>query len=121
MDIRMRVAGTVTVLEPLGRMVLGDHPTDTALKDGVAAQLREGRRQFVLDLSQVSQMDTSGLATLVTVHIAVRKQQGRIVLVSPPKRVRELLHVTRLDVVFQVFDGEDEAVESLTRESQTQG
>jgi anti-sigma B factor antagonist len=117
----MRVAGTVTVLEPLGRMVLGDHPTANALKDGVAAQLREGCRQFVLDLNQVSQMDTSGLTTLVTVYIAVRKQQGRIALVRPSKRVRELLHVTRLDAFFQVFDSEDDAVESLTRESQTQG
>jgi anti-anti-sigma factor len=116
----MRAVGTVTVLEPLGRMVLGDHPTDTALKDGVTAQLREGRRQFVLDLNQVSQMDTSGLTTLVTVYVAVRKQQGRIALVNPPTRVRELLHVTRLDAFFQVFDSEDDAVESLTRESQTQ-
>lgn len=120
MDIRMRVVGTVTVLEPMGRMVLGDHPAGNTLKDEVATQLREGRRQFVLDLNQVSQMDTSGLAALVTVHIAVRKQHGRIVLVSPPNRVRELLHVTRLDVVFQVFDGEADALESLTRESQTQ-
>lgn len=117
----MRVDGTLTVLEPLGRMVLGDHPTTNALKDRVAAQLREGCRQFVLDLNQVSQMDTSGLTTLVAVYIAVRKQQGRIALVSPPKRVRELLHVTRLDAFFQVFDSEDDAVENLTRESQTQG
>jgi anti-anti-sigma factor len=117
----MHVAGTVTVLEPLGRMVLGDHLTPNALKDGVAAQLREGRRQFVLDLNQVSQMDTSGLTTLVTVYIAVRKQQGRVALVRPPKRVCELLHITRLDALFQVFDCEDDAVESLTRESQTQG
>jgi anti-anti-sigma factor len=117
----MRAVGTVTVLEPLGRMVLGDHPTDTALKDGVTAQLREGRRQFVLDLNQVSQMDTSGLTTLVTVYVAVRKQHGRIALVSPPTRVRELLHVTRLDAFFQVFDSEDDAVESLTRQSQPQG
>jgi anti-anti-sigma factor len=117
----MRVAGTVTILEPLGRMVLGDHPTANSLRDEVEAQLRDGRRQFVLDLSQVSQMDTSGLTTLVAVHIAVRKQQGGIALVSPPNRVRELLHVTRLDAVFQVFDCEADAVESLTRESQTQG
>jgi anti-sigma B factor antagonist len=119
-DIRERVAGTVTVLEPLGRMVLSESPADDVLKETVAAQLREGRRLFVVDLRQVSQMDTSGLTTLVAAYIAVRKQQGRIVLVNPSNRLRELLRVTRLDTLFQVFDSEDAAIMSLTQESQTQ-
>jgi|KBSSwiStaDraftv2_1062776.scaffolds.fasta_scaffold89318_3 anti-anti-sigma factor len=118
MDIRERVAGTVAVLEPLGRMVLGEH--DTALKDRVVAQLGDGRRQFVLDLHQVSQMDTTGLAAVVNAYIAVQKQQGRIALVNPQKRVRELLRVTKLDTLFQVFDREDDAVESLTQKSPTE-
>jgi anti-sigma B factor antagonist len=119
MDVRERVAGTVTVLEPLGRMVLSEHPTDNTLRDSVAAQLREGRRRFLVDLKQVSQMDTSGLTTLVAAYIAVQKQEGRIVLASPPKRVRELLRITKLDTLFQVFDCEDDAVASLTKESQS--
>ena len=120
MDIREHVAGTVTVLEPLGRMVLSESPADQFLKERVAAQLREGRRQFIVDLHHVSQMDTSGLTTLAAAYIAVRKQQGRIVLVNPSGRVRELLRVTRLDTLFQVFDSEDAAIMSLTQESQTQ-
>ena len=119
MDIRERVAGTVVVLEPLGRMVLSEYPIE-ALKDRVAAQLRDGRRQFVLNLNQVSQMDTTGLTAVVTTYIAVQKQQGRIALVNPQKRVRELLRVTKLDTLFQVFDREDDAVESLTQQSQAQ-
>jgi anti-sigma B factor antagonist len=118
-DIRERVAGTVAVLEPLGRMVLSECPIE-ALKDRVAAQLREARGQFVLDLHQVSQMDTTGLTAIVTAYVAVQKQQGRIALVNPQKRVRELLRVTRLDTLFQVFDRVDDAVESLTQQSQTQ-
>jgi len=120
-DIRERVAGTVTVLEPLGRMVLGDQPLDNTLKDRVVAQLVEGRRHFVFDLNQVAQMDTSGLMTLIAAYIAAQKQQGRIALVNPQRRVRELLHITKLDTFFQVFDREDDAVQRLTRESQTQG
>ena len=115
MDIREHVAGTVTVLEPLGRMVLSESPADQFLKERVAAQLREGRRQFIVDLHHVSQMDTSGLTTLVAAYIAVRKQQGRIALVSPSNRVRELLRVTRLDTLFQMFDSEDDAIASLTQ------
>jgi anti-sigma B factor antagonist len=114
-DIRERVAGDVAVLEPLGRMVLCDDPTDNALKDRVAAQLRDGRRQFVVDLNQVSQMDTIGLTALVTSYIAVQKVQGSIALVKPQRRVRELLRVTKLDTLFQMFDREDDAVESLTQ------
>jgi anti-sigma B factor antagonist len=106
-DIRERVAGTVTVLEPLGRMVLSDQPTDHTLTDRVAAQLVEGRRQFVFDLNQVSQMDTSGLMTLVAAYIAVQKQQGRIALVNPPRRVRELLHITKLDTLVMFHDSAD--------------
>jgi anti-sigma B factor antagonist len=116
-DVQERIAGTVTVLEPLGRMVLSESPTDEVLKERVAAQLREGRRQFIVDLRQVSQMDTSGLTTLVAAYVAVRKQQGRIVLVNPSGRVRELLRVTRLDTLFQVFDSEHHAIASLTQES----
>jgi anti-anti-sigma factor len=119
-DIRERVAGTVAIMEPLGRMVLSEHPTDNALKDRVAAQLRDRRRQFVLDLNQVAQMDTTGLTALVTAYVAVQKQQGRIALVNPQKRVRELLHVTKFDALFPVFDREDDAVESLTQQSQTE-
>lgn len=119
MDIRERVAGTVIVLEPLGRMTL-EHLTDTALKDRVAAQLRDGRRQFVLDLHQVSQMDTTGLTAVVTAYIAVQKQQERITVVNPQTRVRELLRVAKLDTLLQVFDREDDAVESLMQQSQTQ-
>jgi anti-sigma B factor antagonist len=118
-EIQERVAGTVAVLEPLGRMVLSEYPIE-ALKDRVAAHLRDGRRQFVLDLHQVSQMDTTGLTAVVTTYIAVQKQQGRIALVNPQMRVRELLRVTKLDTLFQVFDREDDAVESLTRQSQAQ-
>ena len=116
-DIQERIAGTVTVLEPLGRMVLSESPTDDVLKERVAAQLREGRRQFIVDLHQVSQMDTSGLTTLVAAYIAVGKQQGRIVLLNPSGRVRELLRVTRLETLFPLFDSEADAVASLTQES----
>jgi anti-sigma B factor antagonist len=119
MDIREHVAGTVAVLEPVGRMVLSEYPIET-LKDRVAAHLREGRLQFALDLHQVSQMDTTGLTAVVTTYIAVQKQQGRIALVNPQKRVRELLRVTKLDTLFEVFDREDDAVQSLTQQSQTQ-
>jgi len=119
-DIEERIVGTVTFLEPLGRMVLSEDSTDSALKDRVAAHLREGRRLFVLALTHVSQMDTSGLTTLVAAYIAARKQEGRIAVANPQKRVRELLRITRLDTLFQVFDCEEDAVASLTQESQTQ-
>jgi anti-anti-sigma factor len=119
-DIREHVAGTVAVLEPLGRMVLSDQPADTALKDRVVAQLRDGRRRFVLDLNQVSQMDTIGLTAIVTAYIAVQKEQGRIAVVGPQRRVRELLRITKLDTLLQVFDREDDAVESLMQPSQPQ-
>jgi anti-anti-sigma factor len=120
MDIRERVVGTVVVLEPLGSMILSEYPTDTTLKDKVVAQIHEGRRQFVLDLNRVAAMDTTGLTAIVTAYIAVQKQEGRVALANPQKRVRDLLRVTKLDTLFQVFDREDAAVASLTQQSPAQ-
>jgi len=116
-EIRERRIHTVTVLEPLGRLVLTESPSDNVLKDRIESLLSEGRQQFVIDLGQLSHVDTSGLTTLVHVCLAVRKQRGRITLSNPTKRMRELLSVTKLNAFLEVFDNERDAIESLAKES----
>lgn len=119
-DILERMAGDVWILAPQGRLVLSENPSDDALKDRIVTLLQEGCTRFIVDLTNVSHVDTSGLTTLVAAHIAVRKRQGRIALVNPTKRVRELLAVTRLNAVFDVFDSEAAVFASfgVTRPSQ---
>ena len=108
-----RSIGTITVLEPQGRLVLGENPSDSVLRDRIATLLQEGRKDFAIDLVHVSHVDTSGLTTLVGAYIGVRKQNGRIVLLHAKTRVRELLAVTRLNTLFDVFETEDQVRETF--------
>ena len=111
--IHERQIGDITVLRPDGRLVLSENPTDAVIKDRVDALLQQGRTLFMLDLTHVSHVDTSGLTALVGAYIAVRKRGGRIALLSSSQRVRELLAVTRLNSFLDVFESETAAAESF--------
>lgn len=117
MEIRQSTVGTVTVLEPVGKLVLSEGASDSLLKDTVSGLMNDGRTQFLVSLAHVAQVDTSGLTNLVSSQIMVLKRGGRIRLSSPTKRIRELLAITRLNTFFEVFDTEREAIESFTRDS----
>lgn len=119
MDIRERAAGSVVVLEPVGRLVLSEGFSDTVLKDMVRERMAQGRRHFIIDLAQVSQIDTSGLTMLVGAYVVVVRRGGRIALLNPTKRISELLRVTKLDTFFQVFTDEQSALASLLAEAGT--
>lgn len=113
MDIRQRVVGDVAVIDVVGRMVLGERANDTLFRNAVAEQLSAGKGQLVVNLSQVTQVDTSGLTALVTAHLTAAKRGGALKLANPIKRIRELLDITRLNTLFVVFDTEDEAIASF--------
>ena len=119
MEIRQRVVGSVAVIDVVGRMVLGERTNDTLFRNAVAEQLSAGRGQLVVNLSQVTQVDTSGLTALVTAHLSAAKRGGALKLADPIKRIRELLDITRLNTLFVVFDTEEEAVASFPGSSPT--
>ena len=115
MEIQQRLVGDVAVIDVIGRMVLGERTNDTLFKSAVAEQLSAGRGQLVVNLSQVTQVDTSGLTALVTAHVTAAKRGGALKLADPVKRIRELLAITRLNTLFDVFDSEDSALASFTK------
>ena len=117
MEIHERAVGTITVLGPVGKLVLSEGQRDNVLTDTISGIMLQGRRQFMVDLAQVSYADTSGLAMLVAAHVTVIKRGGQIKLLHPTKRLRELFGVTRLNTVFEVFDSERDAIDSFTKES----
>ena len=94
-------------------MVLGERTNDTRFRNAAAEQLAAGKGQLVVNLAQVTQVDTSGLTALVTAHVTAAKRGGALKLASPAKRIRELLDITRLNTLFEVFDSEDAAVASF--------
>lgn len=120
MNIRERTAGPVVILEPVGRLVLSEGFRDSLLKDLVCERMMaQGRRLFIIDLAQVSQIDTSGLTMLVGAYVAVMRRGGRITLMNPTKRISELLRVTKLDRFFQMFTDEQAALTSVTANTDT--
>jgi anti-sigma B factor antagonist len=74
---------------------------------------------LLLNLAEVSYIDSSGIGALVGVYTAVRKQGGELQLLKITNRVRALLQITKLYTVFVVCDDEDEAIRALNVESAT--
>jgi len=115
MQIHQREVGPAVCLDLTGRIVLGDGAE--LLKDRVNRLLARGCEHVLLNLREVTVMDTSGLATMVSLKIAVqRRGSGDIKLLHLPARIHDLLVVTRLITLFDVFESEEEAVASFAKD-----
>lgn len=114
MTLRMstRLLDGIVVLDCSGRIVFGDETT--ALRETVKGLLAE-TRQIVLNLGEVNYIDSGGLGTLVGLYTSARSQGGSIKLANLTHRVGDLLQVTKLVTVFDVYDGEDKAVRAFRR------
>lgn len=110
MKIAERAVGDICVLDVNGRMVAETPDRVVAI---VRERLREGRRKFLLNLEGVQHIDTTGLADLVESLTTVRRQGGHLRLSLVTRHVHELLRITGLVKVFEIFDVESEAVASF--------
>ena len=113
MEIRTRNLGSVVCLDVQGRLVLTE---DDRLKEKVSHLLFENHRKIVLNLEEVSQVDTTGLSALVAIRHVVDRSAGQIKLLNLPPRVHDLLVVTRLITLFEVVDSEADAVRAFSVE-----
>ena len=111
LKINSRLNGDVASLDLEGRLWILDLP----LRDAVQKLLESGARYFVLNVEQVDYMDSSGLGQLVSLWTSVRTKGGNLVLLKPSDRVRRLFAVTRLHVVFDVFQDEERALAAIRR------
>jgi len=109
--VKARVTDDTVVLDLLGRLWVLDLP----LRDRVHALLQDGCRFFVFNLEDVDYMDSSGLGQLVAIWTTVRTKGGNVVLLRPTERVRRLLTVTKLQIVFDTFQEEGKAKTSVRR------
>ena len=105
LTITTRVVSQTVVLNLSGRLCL----LDRSLHERVIALLAEGQRDFNLDLADVSYMDSFGLGQLVNIWTSIQNQNGRVRLSRPHERVRKLLHITKLDSVFEIDMNESAA------------
>lgn len=102
----------VIVLYCGGRVVLGDETTSLRL---LVKDLLNKSPQIVLDLGDVTHMDSGGLGTLVALYTSARTAGGDIKLANLNARLSDLLQITRLATVFEIFDRAEDAAASFSR------
>ena len=113
MQITERTVGEVTIVDVAGKITLGEGG-DTVLKDKLRSLVQQGRRKLLLNLANVSYIDSAGLGSVVQSYTTVTNQGGSLKLVNVTKRIKDLLAITKLLTVFDTFDNEAEAVTSFS-------
>ena len=113
MALRMnhREVDGVTIVAMDGRIVLGEE--SNALRELVKSLLVGGKKQIVLNMDHVTYIDSAGLGTLVAAHHSARSQGAGLKLSNLGSRFQEILQVTKLLTVFDVYDSEAAAVHSF--------
>ena len=114
MTLTERRVGDVTVLDLNGRLVLDEG--DAVLRQRVRALVEEGRPRIVLNLRDVTYIDSCGIGALIATFVSVRRKGGDMRMVHLTTRSRRLMEISKLMTVFRIFDAEDEALASFTGE-----
>src|SRR5438876_402567 len=104
------VGNHVVILEPNGRLTA---ETVETFAKAVARRLREGRNDLILDLRKVNYLDSAGLGALAHAYTASRRRGGRVVFVNVFGKNKELLRITKLLTVFEVYETTSEAERSF--------
>jgi anti-sigma B factor antagonist len=112
MHISQRTTGDVVIVEVSGKITLGEGG-DTVLKDKMRSLVQQGHRKVLLNLGDVSYVDSAGLGEIVQAYATVNKNGGTLKLLNVTKRLKDLLSITKLLTVFDTFDNEAEAVRSF--------
>jgi anti-sigma B factor antagonist len=107
----IRQAGDVTIVDISGRITLGDG--SGVVRETVKDVLKGGQKNFVLNLGEVSYIDSSGLGELVGAYATSANQGAQIKLLNAQKRVDDLLQLTKLYTVFESFTSETDALRSF--------
>ena len=106
-----RQVGDVTVIDAAGRITLGEGAS--AFRDAIRSFATQGDKKLLLNLAEVSYIDSSGIGEMVSGFTTVTNGGGKLKLVGLSKRVKDLLQITKLYTVFEAYDDEAEAVRSF--------
>ena len=109
--ISERQAGDVTILDLDGKVTIGEG--SVALRSAIRRLLGEGKSKILLNLGGVGYIDSSGIGELVSSFTAVNKEGGTLKLLNLTQKIQDLLAITKLLTVFDVFDSEGDALSSF--------
>src|SRR2546426_354504 len=110
LDIQQREREGVTLIDIDGRVTMG--PEASALREKISALVASGAKNVVLNLKRVDYIDSTGLGALVMSATSLRKTGGNVKLLNLNRRNIELLVMTKLATVFEIFTDEQDAVNS---------
>lgn len=111
MRIDERMVDGVTILDLHGKLTMSDGRE--LLKDKVRSLLHQQQKNVLLNLADLSSMDSSGLGELVSSYTTIARDGGQIKLLNLTKRMEDLLTITKLLTVFETYSSEREAVRSF--------
>lgn len=110
MTITERKSGDVTILDVEGKILLGEG--DVQLKRKIDELIERKEIKLLLNLANVPYMDSGGLGEVVRSYTTVKRAEGDLKLLNATKRISDLLTITKLITVFEIFDDEAKAVAS---------
>src|SRR5436309_9164802 len=108
MQLSTRQREGVTIVDLKGKITIGSG--DVELKNAVVQAVNDGAKKVLINLSDVKTIDSSGVGELVSSYITAKNRGAQLKLVNLPAKVQDVLTVTQLITVFDVYDTEDEAV-----------
>jgi anti-sigma B factor antagonist len=110
--INERREGEITVLDLKGRIRISGGTL--VLHKAIRCLVSEGKTKILLNLANVTHIDSTGLGELISSHVTLSNQGGEIKLVHLTERLRDLMTITKLLTVFDVYDNEADALASFT-------
>jgi len=111
MTFPVRTRQGVTILEPSGKITIGRG--DIELRDTVDEAMTAGSNELLVDFRRVTRMDSSGMAELVAAFKRITESGGRMKLLNLPSNIKDVLSITQIAQVFEIFDDENEALTSF--------
>jgi len=111
MKIEARTVGDINILDCSGKITLGEGTM--TVRNTVRDLLKNDVKKIILNLADVNYIDSSGIGELVSTYTTVTNSGGQLKLLNLTKKIHELLAITKLLTVFQVFDNEQTALASF--------
>ena len=110
LDIHETEREGIAILHLKGRLTVGEA---SSIRDNVNTALAAGKKNVIFDLGHVDYIDSTGLGSMVICYTTIKKQGGALKLVNPNKRNIELLLLTKLHTIFEVYTEVQDAVNSF--------
>jgi len=112
LKMRTREVQEVVVIDLSGQITLGE--ASAAIRDELRDQVGNGYRKILLNLAEVTYIDSAGLGELTSGYTSVKNRGGALKLLNLTKRVHDLMQITKLYTVFDVHDDEKKAIASFS-------